>query len=363
MLTEKQIQEIRDHLNKAQNPLFFFDNDADGLCSFLLLQRYCEKGKGVAIKSFPDLTVDYFRKVHELNADYVFVLDKPIISKEFFEEAEKFNIPIVWIDHHDLDVKIPNFVNYYNPSLNKAKSGPTTYLCYQVSEKKDDLWIAVVGSISDRFMPDFYSEFKKKYPDLSIDSEDAFDIRYRAQIGKIVKILSFALKDRTTNVVNMLKFLIKAKTPYEVLEESNENSTMHQRFNQINSKYQKLIEKASQGLAFNSEMNSEQKAEKNKSSGKLLFFQYSGDLSISSDLANELTYKFPDKIIVVAYLSGIKVNISARGKHVRKIILKAIEGFENATGGGHEEAVGAKIKVDDLKKFKEHLVESIENNF
>ena len=347
MLTEKQIQEIREHLNKAQNPLFFFDNDVDGLCSFLILRRYCEKGKGVAIKSFPDLTIEYFRKVHELNADYIFVLDKPIISKEFFEEAEKFNIPIVWIDHHDIDAKIPDFVNYYNPSLNKSKNSPTTYLCYQVSEKKDDLWIAVVGSISDRFMPDFYSEFKKKYPDLSIDSEDAFDVRYRSQIGKIIQILSFALKDRTTNVVNMIRFLIKAKTPYEILEESNENSTMHQRFNQINSKYQNLIEKASQG----------------KDSKKLLFFQYSGDLSISSDLSNELTYKFPKKIIIVAYLSGIKVNISARGKHVRKIILKAIEGLEDATGGGHEEAVGAKIKADDLKKFKEHLVKFIEGDF
>ena len=30
MLKENQIQEIRDHLNKAQNPVFFFDNDVDG---------------------------------------------------------------------------------------------------------------------------------------------------------------------------------------------------------------------------------------------------------------------------------------------------------------------------------------------
>ena len=136
MLTEKQIQEIREHLNKAQNPLFFFDNDVDGLCSFLILRRYCEKGKGVAIKSFPDLTVEYFRKVHELNADYIFVLDKPIISKEFFEEAEKFNIPIVWIDHHDISTKNPDFVNYYNPSLNKSKIAPQLIYVIKFQKKK-----------------------------------------------------------------------------------------------------------------------------------------------------------------------------------------------------------------------------------
>tara|TARA_Y100000310_G_scaffold130751_2_gene129879 strand:+ start:9491 stop:10540 length:1050 start_codon:yes stop_codon:yes gene_type:complete len=338
-LKQNQIKEIREHLNKAQNPLFFFDNDADGLCSFLILQRYCEKGKGVAIKSYPELIVDYFRKVQELNADYIFILDKPKVSEAFFEKAEQFNIPIVWIDHHNLDEKIPEFVNYYNPALNESENiPPTTYLGYQVSEKKDDLWIAVVGSISDKFMPDFYPKFKEKYPDLSIDSEDAFELRYKSEIGKIVQIFSFALKDRTTNVVNMLKFLMKVKTPYEVLEESSQNSTMHQRFNQINSKFQRLLEKA-----------------KDVKSNKFLFFQYSGDLSISSDLADELNYIFPEKIVVVAYISGLKVNISARGKDVKKIILKAIEGLNDSTGGGHEEAVGAKIKVEDLNEFKRRI--------
>ena len=114
MLTKKQIDEIRQHLDKAQNPVFFFDNDPDGLCSFLLLQRYIERGKGVPIKSFPELTEDYFRKVNELNADYIFILDKPVVSQEFFKRVEEINMPIVWIDHHTIDKKqIPDFVKIY----------------------------------------------------------------------------------------------------------------------------------------------------------------------------------------------------------------------------------------------------------
>jgi len=339
MLSKKQINELKEHLNKAQNPVFFFDNDVDGLCSFLILRRYCEKGKGVAIKSYPDLTVDYFNKVQEFNADYIFVLDKPKISKEFFEESEKYNIPIVWIDHHKTNGKIPGFVNYYNPSLNNSKNAPTTYLCYQITEKKEDLWIAVSGCIADKFVPEYFSNFKEKYPDLSIDSNDAFEIRYKSKVGKIIKILNFGLMDRTTNVVNMIRFLIKSKTPYEILEDSNENKTMHERFNQINSKYQKLIEKA----------------EKTNDSKKFLFFKYSGDLSISSNLSDELSFKFPKKIIIVAYISGIKANISARGKNIREIVLKAIREFKDSTAGGHEEAVGGKIKVEDLQQFKENI--------
>lgn len=341
MLTKKQIKEIKEHLEKAQNPLFFFDNDADGLCSFLLLRKYLGRGKGVCVKSYPDLTKNYFKKVKELNADYIFILDKPVVSEGFWEEVEKVNIPCVWIDHHDNKQDIPKFISYYNPLFNRSKKNePVAYLCYQISQKKEDLWVAVVGCIGDKFIPDFYKDFEKKYPDLMIKSENPFEISYRSQVGKIGIIFNFALMDRTTNVVNMLRFLIKAKSPYEVLEEGSKNYSMHQRFNQINTKYQKLLKRA---------------IEFEKKSEKMLFFKFGGDLSISSDLSNELAYLFPKKIIVTAYVTESKANISMRGQHVRGLVLKAIEGLENATGGGHENAVGAKVMIKDLEKFKEKL--------
>jgi len=342
MLTKKQIKEIREHLNRSQNPLFFFDNDVDGLCSFLLLQRYLGRGRGIPIKSFPELTIDYFRKINELGADYAFILDKPVVSKEFFAEIEKNNIPTIWIDHHDIDKKsIPKFVNYYNPLFNRSKKNePTTFLCYQVSQKKEDLWIAILGCISDKFIPKFYNKFLKECPDISLKTKNAFDIFYNSETGKIAKILSFALKDRTTNVINMLKFLIKAKSPYEILSENSKNYQMHKRFNQINKKYQKLIEKA-RNLG--------------KKSNEVLFFQYSGDLSISSDLSNELSYNFPNKIIAVVYVKEAKVNASIRGKGARNIVLKSIKDLERASGGGHEDAAGAQIKTADLEKFRDNI--------
>lgn len=346
MLTKKQVKEIKEHLNKAQNPIFFFDNDQDGLCSFLLLQRYLGRGKGVPIKSFPGLNKDYFRKVNELKADYIFILDKAVVLEEFFKEAEKINIPVVWIDHHIVDKEtIPSFVNYYNPLLNKSKSEePVTALCYQITNKKNDSWIVVVGCIFDKFVPKFYSEFEKKYPDLSIKSRKPLDIYYKSQIGKIARIFGFGLKDRTTNVINMMRFLMKVKTPYEVLEESSKNYTMHHRFKQVESKYQNLLEKA---------------VSTGKKQGKMLFFQYGGDLSISGDLANELSYFFPDKTIVVVYLKGVKANISIRGKKSRDILLEAIKDLKEVSGGGHEDAVGGQIRIEDLEKFRENLEKQI----
>jgi len=346
MLTKKQVKEIKEHLNKAQNPVFFFDNDQDGLCSFLLLQRYLGRGKGVPIKSFPGLNKDYFRKVNELKADYIFILDKAVVLEEFFKEAEKINMPVIWIDHHIVDKEtIPSFVNYYNPLLNKSKSEePVTALCYQITNKKNDIWIVVVGCIFDKFVPKFYSEFEKKYPDLSIKSRKPLDIYYKSQIGKIARIFGFGLKDRTTNVINMMRFLMKVKTPYEVLQENSKNYTMHHRFKQIESKYQKLLKKA---------------ISIEKKQGKMIFFQYGGDLSMSGDLANELSYSFPDKLIVVAYIKGVKVNISLRGKKSRDILLEAIKNLKEVSGGGHEDAVGGQIRIEDLEKFRENLTKLV----
>src|SRR3989344_1434713 len=114
MLLKEEIEEIREHLNRSQNPVFFFDNDIDGLMSFIILRKYSGRGKGVAIKSFPGLDGGYVSRVEEFNGDCVFVLDKPMISDEFIKGIREKGIPIVWIDHHDVILpKMPEGVFYY----------------------------------------------------------------------------------------------------------------------------------------------------------------------------------------------------------------------------------------------------------
>ena len=103
MLTLKQIEELRTHLKTAENPLFFYDDDPDGICSYLLLKKYVEKGKGVILKASPRLDINLKRKLEEHYPDKIFVLDIPIITQEFIDIAKS---PIYWIDHHPpLDLK------------------------------------------------------------------------------------------------------------------------------------------------------------------------------------------------------------------------------------------------------------------
>ncbi|MEM4271091.1 MAG: DHHA1 domain-containing protein [Candidatus Pacearchaeota archaeon] len=343
MLTEKEIKEIRNHLDNAKNPIFLFDNDPDGLCSFLILQRYTGRGKGVAIKSLPGLDKSYFRKVEEFKADYIFVLDKPLIDKEFIELADKAGIPLVHIDHHN--VPKSQTIYYYNTFYSSGLIEPVSYLCYKITERKEDEWIAAIGCITDSFIPDFITNIELKYPGL-IDApyKTAFDILYKTTFGKICMIISFGIKDSTTNIVSLIRFLMKCNHPRDILEENGKTRTFLKRFNEINKKYQAIIKKA------------EEHAKE-----EILFFTYSGDLSINQYISNYLFYKYPEKIIVCIYIKGNIANLSTRWKgDIRTAVVNAIKGIEGASGGGHEHAAGGRIPADAVQKFKENLLKEIE---
>ncbi len=350
MLNSKQIEKFRGFLEKTQNPLFLFDNDVDGLTSFLLLARFCGKGKGVAIKSFPDLSVAHVRRLHEFKPDYVFVLDKPLIDKGFRDAAHELGIPIIWLDHHPIpDYSSEEGIFYFNPLQDKDKAShePTSYWAYRITKNKKDEWISMIGCLADWYIPEFAEEFAEKYPDLFSMTKSPAKALYETEIGVLVKMLSFALKDRTTTVVKMLKNLLTIKNPHELFDITIKTASIHKRYKQINRKYEKILNKA-RGIA------------RVSSSRKILFFQYGGELSLSSELSNELSYFFPDRIIVVAYIKGIKANVSIRGKiNVRDLVAKALEGIES-TSGGHEKAAGASLNVEDLPKFRDKLLKLLQ---
>src|SRR3990172_5808246 len=306
MLNEKQIMEIREHLEKAENPIFFYDNDADGLCAFLLLRRFLGRGYGVAIRSYPDLDEQYLRKAEQLNADYIFILDKPLISKEFLEQADSMHLPVVWLDHHDMNMNLSEAskeyakfktLYLYNPSLNKGKDKggePTSHIAYRATDRKEDMWIALMGCIADHYMPDFAEEFGKRYPEFwGKNVKEPFDVYYKTEIGRIALSLNYGLKDSISHVVQLQNFLVSCKGPSDVFLELEINKAFRDKYNEVTGKHNTLLKEA---------VESE--------SGKIVYLIYSGDLSISSDLSNKLSYLYSDKYVLVAYKKGPITNIS-----------------------------------------------------
>lgn len=336
MIKPKQISFVKEQLATAKNPLFFFDDDPDGLCSFLILYRINREGRGVVVKTAPKITELFLRKVNEHNPDKIFILDVPIVEQGFIDAAKK---PIFWLDHHQ-PLERQN-IHYFNPRLNQPDIYfPTSGIAYQVSQNPEDLWLAMAGCVSDYHLPDFKNEFLKKYPDLIKEKSTIEEAIYKEPIGKLARILFFLLKGNTSEVNKCIKILTRVKSPYEILnQQTSQGKYLYKRFENVNNRYQPLLQLA--------------KKQAQKTKGPLLLFTYSEQTwSFTAELAGELLYLFPDKIVIIARKKSGEMKCSIRSKKIpiSLILEKALVGIEGY-GGGHELACGAAIKEHDWQQF------------
>ena len=338
-LTKEEIEEIRKELETCSRPLFFFDDDPDGLASFLLFYRFVKDGRGIIVKSKPVLEESFVKKVEEYCPDTVFILDKPMVSQDFLDKVSQ---KVIWLDHHEPQ-KMKK-LQYYNPRVHNDKDNrPTSYWCYKVVEK--DLWIAMMGSVGDWFLPDFKVEFIKEYPDLlSEDISAPEKALFETKLGKLIRIFSFNLKGKTEDVKKSFKIMTRLKDPYEVLDQTTaQGRFIYKRYEKINQQYEELKERI--------------KVEEDP----LVIFTYKDEIfSFTGDLSNELLYRHPDKIILIGREKSGEMKCSLRGAKIKlaPIVKKALEGVRGY-GGGHEHACGACIDVHDFERFVENFREQL----
>ena len=342
-LSEKQYSEIRGHLDSCKNPLFFFDDDQDGLCSFLLLYRYKKEGHGIVVKTSPKIEMLVLSKIREYDPDKVFILDVAAADCEFLE---KVKVPVVWVDHHGQS-KIEN-AYYYNPRISKAKDNqPTSFMCYNVVNR--DLWLAALGAVADWFIPNYLNKFMEEYPGMAgAASKNPGDIIYNSDLGKLIRIFSFILKGRHTDVMKSVKILTRIKSPYEILsQETPEGKYIHKRYHEVNKIYEPILKEALDAVE--------------QAKGKLAVYAYKDDKSaFTSDISNESIYRFPDKIILIAREKNDEMKCSMRSSKINliPIIAKALAGL-NGYGGGHENACGLNIKKHDFEEFVGRIREMV----
>ena len=337
ILPKRQITELRTVLEEAQRPLFFYDDDPDGLCSFLLLYRFKHEGRGVLVKTTSTLTKNWARHVDEYKPDVVFILDVPSVDQDFIDAI---TVPIYWIDHHTPTER--DGIHYYNPRLEKEDAYiPTTRMAYEIVQQ--DLWIAGIGCVADWHLPDFKEELIHSYPALiTTDVNDAETALFDTPLGKLARILSFLLKGKTGEVLKCIKILTRIKEPDELLQGTTpQGKFIAQRFEKISEKYDALLHQATQ----------------KKPHGEFLLFKYEEDQwSFTSDLGNELSHRYPDKVVVVCRERNgeYKCSLRARKKPLLPAVQKALEGVQGR-GGGHEQACGAVIVSEDFETFFKNL--------
>jgi single-stranded DNA-specific DHH superfamily exonuclease len=347
MLTKKELKEIRDMLISTKKLMVFFDSDADGCCSFLLLYRfakdYCEDIRGVLVSPSELKDEVFIDMVKNYDPDTILVLDKPMVSQDFIDSVKK---PIYWLDHHPLQKR--SNVKYYNPLkkpdkkyLNGAPdSRPTTYWAYKVVEedRPQDLWLVMAGCISDWFVPEFTKEFSKKYPDLVSDTlkiRNPGDVLFGTKLGKLCRIINFMIKYPTKDSMINVKILSRINDPYEVLDQtSSQGKYLYKQYQKVNIEYEKI-----------------RKTIKN-TKDRLLLLVYECPFSIGADLSTDIKHHFPKKLILIAKIKGDSYVCSFRSEqfNVREILEKSLVGIDGF-GGGHKFACGASVKVPEWDKF------------
>lgn len=334
-LSEDQIKQLREYLDNCNRPLFFYDDDQDGLCSFLQLFKYKKEGKGIIVKTTPKLGPVFIRKVDEYSPDKIFILDMAVVEQEFLDEIK---VPVIWIDHHGPFQR--HNVKYFNPRiLNWEDNHPTSYMCYQIVHQ--DMWIAAVGCVADWFVPPFIGEFEKSYPHLMDTKYNGpGDLIYNSKLGHLIRIFSFVLKGRTDDVMKSINVLTRIQSPHEILsQESAQGRFIYKRYEQVNKIYEPLITDVLRTVQ--------------NTKGKLLIYSYKDDkTSFTSDLSNEAIYRNPDKIILIAREKNEEMKCSLRSSELvlPPLIEKALVGLEGY-GGGHENACGMNIKTRDFEEF------------
>ena len=286
MLTEKQITLLREELATAKNPLFIYDGDGDGLTSFLLLYRLNREGRGIALNTSSCLNEHMMRKVIELNPDKIFVLDIPMMTQEFVDQA---NRPIFWIDHHP--VQDINGVHYFNPRIKDPDAYvPTSMMCWQISQQEKDLWIAVCGNLADHAMPLDIDKFIEKYPSYLRKMYDIDTILFKKKVGELVKFFFFIQKGQGSEVRKSIKILTRIESPDEIFKQTiSQGKFLYKRFKSINENYQVLLKEA----------------KKDVTRSKLLLFYYTEQqMSFTANLANELSGLYQKKYVIIARKKG-----------------------------------------------------------
>lgn len=346
-LTDKEVKQIREELDTCKRPLYFFHDDADGLSSFMLLYRYVREGKGVIIKARPRIGEDYLRKVEEYQPDKIFIVDIAIVDQEFID---KVKVPIIWIDHHEpLD---RNNIKYFNPRTKDPHNNiPASYLCYQVVDQ--DLWIAMTGCIGDWFLPDFSKKFSEKYPRLLSNKIKKPEVAlFNSEIGKMAKIFNFILKGKTSDALKCSRIMTRIDDPFEILDQSSpKGKYIYRYFEKINREYEELVE------------SSEKEIKKQKKKKLLVINYIAKKMSFTGDLSNELLYRYPKHVIIIARENEGEMKSSIRSPidiNLPDILTKALFGIQGY-GGGHEHACGACIKKEDWDQFLNNLEEEIKN--
>lgn len=375
---EKDIKKARDLISSANKILMFYDTDCDGSTSYFQLKNTFESVVGFPLTKDSLNQIDFFNTLGVDDYDLVVIFDIPFLTKDFFDYFK--DKKILWADHHPSNDS--NLIKEHGDCLNLnplnydlEDSRSSSYLAYRICNKKENLFYATIGTLGDiallDIIIDLYDYNRKQFnllfnklPDKKrkeiFDFIKNNDFKYEGKIKEKMEyvyylgymcghqrfknLIDFMYKIEDSKIVKALNILAKLPIEELVLNLNLNDKFPFDEYYKIKEEYEILRNKAI----------------KTKLKKNILFFEYESDVGFSMTLSDEMNYKFSSaNYVVMAHIRKDKERVQCSfrswGTNVAEIASKAGEGLD-VRSGGHPNACGARISLNDYEIFKKRLL-------
>jgi single-stranded DNA-specific DHH superfamily exonuclease len=160
--------------------------------------------------------------------------------------------------------------------------------------------------------------------------------------GELARILNNVLKGSSSDAMKYVKALTRISEPIEILEPNDARGRfLLKKHKAVDEEYRKLLAEAKKAVT---------------KDRFVVFTYHDNKMAFSSDLANEMIYHHPDKIVLIGREKSGEIKMSLRSNDtvLPPIIEKAMVGLQGY-GGGHEYAAGACVKAENFSDFVDNL--------
>jgi len=321
----------------------FSHNDLDGIASAVFLEKLLEaKGKLISVTKFINYEKELFEgsyneaKKNGVTKFFVCDLALDSFAKDKYIELTNNN-ELFLLDHHPINLEIKEMKNTIKANSFDCAAMIVYDLGEGIIDTDEWAWLVCATMFSE------YSYSKQEnfnfinsiYPDFSGDNLSTSTPGITAR--KISSALIYFEDKKKVYDLVLDKNLEEIGSAYEIIED------------EINEYVDSFMNSA------------EFYADK-----KLYYLEISPKFNVRSIIATLVSKLKPEYSIIVVSISEDKefAKVSARnhGKSAdMNALMKAgIEGLKDANGGGHVPASAAKVRKEDLKKFKENILKALE---
>ncbi len=321
------------------------DNDEDGLTAAVQAKLFFDKKKIESKVLFYDHTKQngsFSRKEFvDFNPEKTIFID---LSENFvfdiLEHVGDFTGDFVIIDHHR-GIEVVNSHNKFltiKPTEFSDKDPskyPASKMIYDLLEGKD--WLAAIGIIGD-----FSSGEWKKFVEKAAENNN---IKVE-QLEELAKIIACVVSVHCKKTYSLFEFLLKSKKPGDLFKSN---------FFPLAKSFFETLEKETKRF------------EKDVEKIDLDLYFFETQKNLQSKLSNMISQNHPHNTIFVYAIEEDFVKGSMRRQDFKfdcNLATRfALDGIENATGGGHIPATGCRFPIDYFDTFKAKLLKYAKKNY